>query len=286
MQPSTAVTTDPSLAALPDHTQLPDKDGDFVRNFQEPPQSTLLTGSFLPRLVALYPDGQFCIGCDSGIYWRYTQPVLDGCKSPDWFLIPGVPPMLEGRYRRSYVLWQEAVRPLLVIEYVSGDGSEERDQTPYKGKFWVYEKAIGAGYYAIFEAAKPAVELYRLEEGRYVPVPPNGVGRFPVPALRVELGIWHGTYQGQELPWLRLWDADTGQLMPSTEEREAAERQRADGEKARADTAESLLDDSRRLLQEECERAETERKRAEQAESSRQQLAEKLRSLGIDPDTM
>ena len=277
MQPSTASVSDPSVEPLPDHTQLPEKDGTFVRNFQEPPQSTLLSGSLFPRLVVLYGYGRFCIGCDSGIYWRYTQPILDGCKAPDWFLVPGVPAMLEGQFRRSYVLWQEAVRPLLLIEYVSGDGSEERDTTPYKGKFWVYEQAIAAAYYAIFEPAKATLELYRLEDGHYVLVPANAAGRFPVKPLGVELGVWQGSYQGQEGPWLRVWDAATGHLVPTAEERAEAERQRADSEKRRAETAENLLDDTRRRLDEECERAEDERRRAAK-------LAERLRALGGDPD--
>ncbi len=33
----------PSILTLPDHTQLPDSDGTFVKNFQEHPQSILLT---------------------------------------------------------------------------------------------------------------------------------------------------------------------------------------------------------------------------------------------------
>ena len=120
MQPSTAVVSDPSVEPLPDHTQLPEKDGSFVRNFQEPPQSTLLSGSLFPRLVVLYGYGRFCIGCDSGIYWRSTKPPLDGCKAPDWFYVPGVPPLLDGVVRRSYVLWQELIPPFLLIEFVSG----------------------------------------------------------------------------------------------------------------------------------------------------------------------
>jgi hypothetical protein len=35
--------------SLPDHTQLPDSDGAFVKNFQEHPQSILLTDSILHR---------------------------------------------------------------------------------------------------------------------------------------------------------------------------------------------------------------------------------------------
>lgn len=245
MQPPT-VMADPSTIALPDHTQLPDEDGTFAPSFQEHPQSELLTGSLGPRLRELHPDGQFCIGQDCGIYWRYTAPPLDGCKAPDWFYVPGVPPMLGGRFRRSYVLWQEAVRPLVLIEYASGDGSEERDATPYRGKFWVYEQALAAPYYAIYEVEKASVEVFRLNVGRYQPVAANAAGRFPVAPLGVELGIWRGSFRGMDLPWLRVWDAATGQMLPTLEER--------------AESAESLLDDARRRLDDECERAEDQRR--------------------------
>ena len=275
MQPTATVTPDPPDIALPDqlpdHMQLPDKDGSIVINFQENPQSNLLTGSLIPHLSKLYPDGQYCIGHDCGIYYRYTQPPLDGCKAPDWFFVPGVPPMLNGQFRRSYVLWQEVVRPLLIIEYVSGDGRDERDTTPYRGKFWVYEQGIGAPYYAIFDGPRDSVELFELEAGRYRQVVPNDAGRLPIPPLGVELGIWYGTYRGMDLPWLRFWDAATRFLLSSEDEQAAAERRRAE-------TAESLLHDTRKRLEQECERAESERQRAAQ-------LAERLRSVGIDPDT-
>ena len=107
-------------AAPPDHTGLPDRDGSFAPSLHEHDQSNLLTDCLLPRLQELHPDGQFCIGCDNGIYWRHTQPPLGGWRGPDGFYVPGVPPMLEGQMRRSYALWQEAVPPLLVVECVSG----------------------------------------------------------------------------------------------------------------------------------------------------------------------
>ena len=50
----------------PDHTQLPAEDGTFVKNFQEHPQSILLTESIKPILQAIHPDGQYTIGQDSG----------------------------------------------------------------------------------------------------------------------------------------------------------------------------------------------------------------------------
>lgn len=228
---------------LPDHTQLPETDGSIVENFQELPQNMLLTDSLSPVLATVYPDGQYAIGHDSGIYWRVTTPPLDGCKAPDWFLVPGVPPMLDGRVRRSYVMWQEIETPLLLIEFVSGDGSEERDQTPFTGKFWVYERGVRAPYYAIYEVEHASVEVWELKGRRYRRMQPNERGHFPIEELGVELGIWQGPYRNMELPWLRWWDAN-GNLLPTSEERAAT-------------TEAKLL-----------------------------RLAERLRALGVDPDTV
>ncbi len=279
------------MNALPDHTQLPDRDGTIVENFQEHPQSNILTDCLLPRLHQLYLDGQFAIGCDSGIYWRHTHPPLNGCRAPDWFLVVGVPPMLDGQMRRSYVLWQEVVKPLIVIEYVSGDGRAEHDATPYTGKFWVYEQGISAGYYAIFDASKPSIELYRQVAGRYALVQANAAGRFPVEPLGIELGIWEGEYREMQMPWLRVWDAATGIMLPLSEEQIAVAQECAATAEGRAETAEGLLDDARRMLDEETERAENERKRAENerkradaAEVLAKKFAEKFRALGIDPE--
>jgi len=115
---------------LPDHTQLPASDSSFVKIFQEHPQSILLTESIESVLRNIHPDNQYCIGQDSGIYWRLTDPPERGAEAPDWFYVPNVSPTLNGELRRSYVLWQELISPLIVIEFASRDGSEERDKTP------------------------------------------------------------------------------------------------------------------------------------------------------------
>lgn len=221
--------------SLPDHTQLPESDGTFVKNFQEHPQSILLTSSIRPVLDALHPDGRYCIGQDSGIYWRITEPPERGAEAPDWFYVPKVLPLVKGETRRSYVLWQEYVAPLIVIEFVSGNGSEERDTTsPFEaedakaGKFWVYEQAIRIPFYAIYEVKKSAVEVYELINNRYKKCQPNDRGHYPIPPMGVELGIWQGTYLGdQPLPWLRWWDRE-GNLLLTGDERAEQEKQRAE----------------------------------------------------------
>src|SRR5262249_57954437 len=58
------------LPRLPDHTQLPAEDGAIVHNFEELKQSMLLADCLEPVLEELHPDGLYCIGQDTGIYWR------------------------------------------------------------------------------------------------------------------------------------------------------------------------------------------------------------------------
>jgi Uma2 family endonuclease len=252
----TIAQSKPTLS-LPDHTQLPESDGTFVKNLQEHPQSLLITSSLRPVLDALHPDGQYVIGQDSGIYWRLTEPLERGAEAPDWFYVPNVPPLLNGKHRRSYVMWKEIIAPLIAIEFSSGDGSEERDDTsPFAGagskagKFWVYEQAIHIPFYAIYEVDKASVEVYRLIDSHYQRCEPNQRGHFPIPPMGIELGIWQGTYMHQDLPWLRCWDSN-GNLLLHAEEREALEKERAD-----------------------------------QAQQQAERLAAKLRELGIDPDTL
>ncbi len=246
----------------PDHTQLPESDGTFVKNFQEHPQSRLLTDSIESVLTRLHPDGRYAIGQDCGIYWRLPDPPERGAIAPDWFYVPNVPATLGGRTRRSYVLWQELLAPLIVLEFASGDGSEERDRTPISGKFWVYETVIRPGFYGIYEVNPGRIEMYHHVNGRFLPLPPNERGHFPIDVLGVELGIWEGHYQNFDLPWMRWWDAD-GVLLPTGFELAELEAERAAREAERADLAE-------RIAVREAERAE--------------RLAAQLRALGIDPE--
>ncbi len=254
----------------PDHTQLPESDGTFVKNFQEHPQSILLTDSITPVFQSIHPDGNYCIGQDSGIYWRLTEPLERGAEAPDWFYVPNVPPTIDGKLRRSYVMWQEFVAPLIVLEFVSGNGAEERDRTPLlrsgqqetkPGKFWIYENVIRPAFYGIYEVTKASVEVYHLIEDRYQLVAANERGHYPIEPLGVEVGIWHGRYQNVELPWLRWWDS-AGNLLLSGAERAQQEQQIAEQERQRADR---------------------EQERAQQAEDQLEQLRAQLRSAGIEP---
>ncbi len=243
---------------FPDHTQLPESDGSFVKNFQEHPQAVILTDSLEQTLNRLHPDGQYAIGQDCGIYWRETEPPEKGAEAPDWFYVPNVPPRLAGEIRRSYVLWREFIAPTVVLEFASGDGSEEHDQTPLSysqesgttkpGKFWVYERIVRAPYYGIFFVNSGELELYELVGGQYERMQANERGHYPILPLEVELGLWEGAYQNQDQQWLRWWSLQGELLLTGSERARAAEQ------------------------------------RAETAEQKVARLAERLRALGENPD--
>jgi Uma2 family endonuclease len=203
---------------LPDHLELPETNGEIVENFREYPQSVLLCQSIWPVLERLHPDRHFAVGQDSGIYWQLTDPPERGAIAPDWFYVPGVPPDLDGHHRRSYVMWKEHIAPTIVIEYASRDGSIERDRTPLQGKFWIYEQAVHAGYYAILIVETGELEVHRLEGNKYRRLQPNERGHYPVEPLGVELGIWHGFFFNEMAPWLRWYDLQ-GNLLLIGEER-------------------------------------------------------------------
>jgi Uma2 family endonuclease len=261
------MTTSVNRVVLPpafgDHTQLPDSDGTFVKNFQEHPQSLILTDSIGRILQQRHPDGQYAIGQDCGIYWRETEPAEKGAEAPDWFYVPNVPPNLDGQIRRSYVLWREHIAPLIALEFASGNGDEERDSLPFgnpcgerdsfasrtplsrtdegvvtkPGKFWVYERVMRIPYYGIYQVNNGRLEVYRLIDGYYQLLELNQRGHFPIAPLGVELGLWQGSYQNQTMLWLRWWDEE-GNLLLIGDERAELERLRGEQQRERAESAE------------------------------------------------
>ncbi len=145
--------------------------------------------------------------------------------------------------------------PLIVLEFASDNGHEERDRTPLQGKFWIYGRILRPPFYGIYEIKKANVDVYELVHGQYQPITPNERKHYPIQPLSIELGIWQGQYQNMALPWLHWWDHE-GNLLLSGEERAEQEHQRA----------------------------EQEHQRAEQEHQQAQRLAAVLREHGIDPD--
>jgi hypothetical protein len=148
-----------------------------------------------------------------------------------------------------------------VLEFASGNGSEERDVTPLSrsaegeiirpGKFWVYEQVMRIPYYGIYQITNGNLEVYHLVDTTYERMTANDRGHYYIPPMQVELGLWRGSYSSHsdEL-WLRWWDESGNLLLTGHEE---AEVQR--------------------------ERANIAEERAQEEQQKRSQLTERLKSL-------
>ena len=212
---------------------------------------------------------------DSNIYYDANHPLW--YKRPDWFGVVGVPRLYQGRdMRLSYVMWQEQVSPLIVVEFLS-PGTEDEDlgrTTSGPGrpptKWQVYEQILRVPYYVIFSRYTEELQVFRLVRNRYR-MAALTQGRLWIPEIQLSLGLWRGDYMGYDQLWLR-WMTETGDLItPATDAAtETAAQQRAEAaelEKAAA--------------QQRAEAAELEKAAA-------QQQIEELKALllkhGIDPE--
>lgn len=271
----TLIQTDPPLPArdvLPTMYDLP---SELIGDTGMPDeyhllQATLLNETFRPPVIS--PTEVFS-AADLNLYYdvRHTS----WYKRPDWFGVTGVPRLYEGRDSRlSYVIWQEGVAPLIVVELLSPGTEKEdlgqrlRDTNEPPTKWEVYERILRVPYYAIFGRDANQLRIFQLSGMRYVEVTGHA-GRFWIAEAELGLGLWQGTYQAQERLWLRWFDAQ-GNWLPTSDER-ATQQQK---EKEAALLREAQL---RQRAEQAEQTAEMERQRADR-------LAELLRQLGQDPD--
>jgi Uma2 family endonuclease len=263
----------------PKEPGLPDQFHDF--------QPELLMLTFLPPN---YPEDRVFSASDLNLY--YDVQHQNWYKRPDWFGVVGIPRLYDDKdLRLSYVIWQEGISPMVVVELLS-PGTEKEDLgapsgpgnrlPPFRGdrgglvtgnrefqlflleeaekkdgkekppsKWQVYEQILRIPYYIVFSRYTDQMRGFKLEGGHYQEQSLEE-SRIWMPELELGLGLWQGEYKGITRLWLRWYDGK-GNWLPT--EAEAAQQQ-----------------------------AKQERQRAEQAEKELEQMRAYLRSLGVDSD--
>ncbi|MDJ0703710.1 MAG: Uma2 family endonuclease [Leptolyngbyaceae cyanobacterium MO_188.B28] len=246
-------------------------------------QADLLSFTFQP---VNYPTDQVFVASDLNLYYDSRHP--NWYKRPDWFGVVGVPRLYEGRdLRLSYVIWQEGVRPAIVVELLSpGTRSEDLGQTRQPqgrpseasnggttaestdtppSKWRVYEQILAIPYYVAFDRYTDELQAFQLEGGYYQPLDLTEA-KVWIPTLQIGLGLWQGEYRGVFRQWLRWYDASDCWIL-TEEEREREEKQTA-----------------QQQAQEAQQQAQEAQQQAQEAQQRAEVLAEYLRKLGVNPD--
>ncbi|MEM7796786.1 MAG: Uma2 family endonuclease [Cyanobacteria bacterium P01_C01_bin.118] len=245
------MVSQPLKTILPSTKELPCSDDIPVDNEDQ----NLLPNLLLFLLTRIWSERMdWFFGVDMAVYHTTgispKVPVV-----PDAFLSLGVERKKGGKSRRSYATWEENdIVPILALEMVSHQPNDE-----YDAKRDLYAK-LDVLYYVVynpeywqrdrhqpFEVYKLNGQTYQLQIGEPFWMPEVGIG----------IGRNRRVLGGIEQEVLLWFDADgnayptSDEIIESTESELIAERQKAQAEKQRAD-----------------------------------QLAEYLRSLGVDPDNL
>lgn len=254
--------------ALPTQDDLPETDFAPVDS-----ELQVLVPSLLAEILAWYwrDRSDWFWGINMGVYYEPKQPAI----VPDGFLSLGVDHFNREDGRQSYVLWEEGKPPLLALEYVSRTYGQE-----YDAKMAAYAN-IGVLYYVIYNPIffhlrqRKPLEIYKLEDGKYVLQDGEPIW---LPEIGLGLGQEKGTYRNCFREWL-YWYNEQGERLTVTAEVAEQAKQRAEQERQRAEQEASRAAKA-------DQRAEEASLRAEKEKELREQLLDKLRKKGIDPDML
>jgi Uma2 family endonuclease len=199
--------------------------------------------------------------------FHYDPANTSTSLAPDGMLSLGVAEAANENLRSSYVLWQEKILPLFVMEVASKSSGGEKTR-----KFDIYQ-SVGILYYLIYSPLlkrKAKFQLYKLIEGKYV-LQSSGQQPYWMPEIGLAIGAEKRVYGDKEREWL-YWYDENDVRYPTPMEKVAMETKRADAEAQKAEL--------------EAQRAESELAARIAMEHKFNDLREKMKVLGIDPDSI
>lgn len=185
----------------------PDSDGEPLA------ETTVHINQIVYLVVALQnhfaSDPLVFVGANLFLYYVEGRP--DRRVAPDVFVVRGVP----AHPRRTCLLWQEEHVPDVLFE-ITSESSRNVD-TGFKRD--LYER-LGVQEYFLFdplgEYLRPALQGYRLADGRYTAIEPHARGIL----ASERLGLWLTVREGT----LRLYDPARGEWLLTPGEEFASRR--------------------------------------------------------------
>jgi len=233
-----------------------------LEQYMESPHQQMqrrITLASFDLIHAARPD----IWCHNELLVQYPQSndVRDiGRVVPDNLILVAAGP-IQGRI--AFNTPYEAGDMVMAMEYVS----EESKKKDFETNMARYER-LKIGHYLIFDPVAKTVHLFKRSRARktYLPVKPKRSGRYPVPPLELEMGVYDD--------WLRYWFR--GRLLPLPAELD--EQLAHANERVREVELEvKLSDGARRNAERRAEKERAAREAAEQradAETQARQSAE------------
>ncbi|MBK8753576.1 MAG: Uma2 family endonuclease [Candidatus Competibacteraceae bacterium] len=180
------------------------------------------------------------------LYYSLEQVRHNTFIGPDFFVALDV----SRGERKSWVIWEQGKGPDVVVELLSAS-TAHHDKTHKKT---LYARQMHVPEYYGYDPFNPEdFAGFTLHGNDYYPLVADPQGRLHSPALNLDLGRWTGTFRGVTTVWLR-WFTPEGALLPTA------------AEVARQHT-------------------ETAQQQTEVAQLRAERLAERLRQLGVDPDS-
>jgi Uma2 family endonuclease len=206
---------------LPTADELPNSDDTPVDNeLQE------LIPGLLKSILRMLWKGRmdWFFGIDMGLYTDPDRPPI----VPDGFLSLNVERSFDEDLRLSYLLWEEEVMPIFVLEVVSSKPGGE-----YTTKLQEYAR-MGVLYYIIYNPKrrrKARLEIHKLVNDNYELQNANPLW---MPEIGLGIGSERASYDDLTREWL-YWYDENDKRYPTPYEQIEQERQRTERERQRAE---------------------------------------------------
>ena len=252
----------------------------------------------IPRSEVIYPDSDGKPMADNTRQFRYIVTIQGGLAAlfadrpdvfvagdllwypvegnnkiraaPDAMVVVGRPPGDRG----SYLQWREGgIAPQVVFEVLSPGNTP----LEMKRKRQFYDR-YGVEEYYEYDPDRGELRGWLRQEGRLASI--TEMGGWVSPRLGIRFSL-----EGMDLVLYRP-DGRRFETFLELEQRAETAQQRLETERQRAETAQQHLETERQRAEAERQRAEAERQRAEAERQRAERLAEQLRALGIEPDTL
>jgi Uma2 family endonuclease len=258
-----------------------------VDNIFSEKQQRLLTESLY---ASWHLERPFIALANVGLFYAIKKPPL----VPDVLVSLEVtlPKDIWVKHHRSYFLWEYGKPPEVVIEIVSNQKGQELE---HKLKEYAL---IGIPYYVVLDPQQQLgpqlLHCYQLNHLDYLEMTETWL-----PKVGLGLQLWEGCYEDRTETWLRWIDASGNLILTGAEQAQQiqqratqAEQQAAQAEQQAAQAKQQAVQAEQQAAQAKQQAVQAEQQAAQakqqaaQAEQRAEQLADYLRTLGIDPNNL